>query len=110
MHGNVRRWLDSQAPAELVPAGRRSARDGPAIHNGRMNETLWVLEKDGHTMTCTISGEHGHEELQVLYDQEIYLSEAHTVDEGAASRAELLRHGFERRGWAAKPEGRSNSA
>jgi hypothetical protein len=51
-------------------------------------------------MTCVISGEPGQEELQVLLDGEIYLSEIHTVHEGAVARAHTLQRGFEAHGWA----------
>ena len=64
-----------------------------------MTRTLWILAKDGHTMTCVITGEPGHEELQVLLDREVYLSEIHTVPEGTISRARLLHRAFEARGW-----------
>ena len=65
----------------------------------RVGETLWVLGKDGHTMTCVISGEPGHEELQVLLDRDVYLSETHTVHDGAIARAHTLHRGFEAHGW-----------
>ena len=66
----------------------------------RAGHTVWVLGKDGHTMTCIISGEPGREELQVLFDLEVYLDELHTVHEGAVGRARTLLHGFEAHGWA----------
>lgn len=66
----------------------------------RVTRTVWVLGKDGHTMTCVIWGEPGREELQVLYDLEVYLDELHTVHEGAVGRARTLLHGFEAHGWA----------
>jgi hypothetical protein len=61
--------------------------------------TLWILAKDGLTMTCTIGGAPGRELLQVLIDQEVYLSEIHTVPEGTMSRAHLLHRAFEAHGW-----------
>jgi hypothetical protein len=64
-----------------------------------VTRTLWILAKGGHTMTCTITGEPGREELQVLFDREVYLSEIHTVPEGTISRARILHRGFEERGW-----------
>jgi hypothetical protein len=64
-----------------------------------MTNTLWTLGKDGHTMTCVISGEPGHEELQVLFDGEPYLSEIHSVHEGVLGRAHALHRGFEAHGW-----------
>jgi hypothetical protein len=69
-----------------------------------LTRTLWILGKDGHTMTCVISGEPGHEELQVLFDREVYLSEIHTVHEGLVARARILHRGFEAHGWAAVSE------
>jgi hypothetical protein len=66
-----------------------------------LTRTLWILGKDGHTMTCVISGEPGHEELQVFFDREVYLSEIHTVHEGVVGRARTLHRGFEAHGWAA---------
>jgi hypothetical protein len=63
--------------------------------------TLWVRHKDGHTMTCVLSGTPGHEELQVLIDREVYLSETHTVRDGAIARAHTLERGFEKHGWTA---------
>ena len=66
-----------------------------------VTRTLWIVAKDGHTMTCEISGEAGHEELQVLFDREVYLSEIHTVHEGAVGRARTLHLGFEAHGWTA---------
>jgi hypothetical protein len=68
--------------------------------NGRASHTVWVLTKDGHTMTCVISGEPGREDLQVLFDREVYLEEVHTVREGTIARARTLLHGFEAHGWA----------
>jgi hypothetical protein len=65
----------------------------------RATRTLWVLHKDGHTVTCVISGEPGHEELQVLIDREVYLSETHTVRDGAIGRSHTLQRGFEAHGW-----------
>jgi hypothetical protein len=66
-----------------------------------VTRTLWIVSKDGHTMTCTISGVAGHEELKVLLDREVYLSEIHTVHEGAVGRAHTLHLGFEAHGWTA---------
>ena len=69
----------------------------------RPSRTLWVLGKEGHTMTCVILGEPGHEELQVLLDQDVYLSEIHTVHDGAVGRAHTLHRGFEAHGWTPIP-------
>jgi hypothetical protein len=73
--------------------------EADAADGVRGNPTLWMLHKDGHTMTCVISGEPGHEELQVLIDGEVYLSETHTVHDGAIGRAHTLHRGFEAHGW-----------
>ena len=51
-------------------------------------------------MTCKLSGEPGEETLQVFFDGEVYLSEIHTVHEGAVGRARTLHRGFEAHGWA----------
>jgi hypothetical protein len=67
---------------------------------GRDASTLWVLGKGGGTMTCLLSGEAGHHQLQVLFGREVYLDEMHTVREGAIARARTLLHGFEAHGWA----------
>ena len=72
----------------------------PRLAVSIVTNTLWILGKDGHTMTCVISGEPGHEELRVLLDREVYLSEIHTVHEGAIGRAHILHRGFEAHGWA----------
>jgi hypothetical protein len=77
----------------------------------RTARTVWVLSKDGHTMTCAISGEPGHEELRVFYDREVYLEERHTVHDGAVARACTLLHGFELHGWApVEPHAASGTA
>jgi len=64
-----------------------------------VTRTLWIVGKDGHTMTCRISGELGHEELQVFFDGDVYLDEIHTVHEGVLDRARTLHRGFEAHGW-----------
>jgi len=66
----------------------------------RPSHTAWILSKDGHTMTCVISGESGREELQVLFDLEVYLNEQHSVHDGTIGRARTLLRGFEAHGWA----------
>ena len=66
---------------------------------GPKSETLWILGKDGRTMTCVVVGTSGHEELRVLLDREVYLSEIHTVPEGTIGRANTLRRGFVAHGW-----------
>jgi hypothetical protein len=71
----------------------------PETDGGAVTRTLWILAKDGHTMTCTIAGEPGREQLKVLIDREVYLSEIHTVPEGTTSRARLLHRAFEAHGW-----------
>jgi hypothetical protein len=63
--------------------------------------TLWQLYKDGQKVTCLLVGRPGHEELRVLIDSDLYLSEMHTVHDGALGRATTLRHGFEKHGWSA---------
>ena len=63
------------------------------------SETLWILSKDGHTMTCVVAGTPGHEDLRVLLDREVYLSEIHTVHEGTIGRANTLHRGFLAHGW-----------
>ena len=73
--------------------------EAEAVDGGRAADTLWVLHKDGRTMTCVLSGEPGHEELQVLIDREVYLSETHSVRDGAIGRAHTLQRGFEAHGW-----------
>jgi len=60
-------------------------------------------------MGCTISGDAGHEELQVFLGREVYLSEIHTVHDGAVGRARTLRLGFEAHGWTPVSEA-ANSA
>jgi hypothetical protein len=60
---------------------------------------LWILGKDGRTMTCVVVDTPGGQDLRVLLDGEVYLSEIHTVHEGAIGRAETLRRGFEAHGW-----------
>jgi hypothetical protein len=75
-------------------------RGGHAETGGEsVTRTLWIVAKDGHTMRCMISGEAGHEELQVFFDREVYLSEIHTVHDGAVGRARTLHLGFEAHGW-----------
>jgi hypothetical protein len=63
------------------------------------SETLWIVGKDGRTMTCVVVGTLGHEELRVLLDREVYLSEIHTVHEGTIGRADTLHRGFMAHGW-----------
>ena len=50
-------------------------------------------------MACLVSGEQGHEHLQVLLDGDVYLDETHTVHDGAVNRARTLLRGFEAHGW-----------
>jgi hypothetical protein len=69
------------------------------MSEGPKSKTLWTLGKDGRTMTCVVEGMAGHEELRVLLDREVYLSEIHTVPEGTIGRADTLRRGFEKHGW-----------
>jgi hypothetical protein len=76
--------------------------------SGPGTRTLWVLRKEGHTMTCLVSGEPGHETLQVFFDRDVYLSEIHTVHDGVVARARTLHHGFEAHGWTAVLEAQSS--
>jgi hypothetical protein len=64
-----------------------------------VTRTLWVLCRDGQSITCVVSGEPGHEQLQVLVNGEVYFNETHTVHEGAVGRARALQRGFEAHGW-----------
>jgi hypothetical protein len=73
--------------------------DESSIAAGTETNTLWVVHKDEHTMTCVLSGRPGHEELRVLVDRDLYLSETHTVHEGAVDRAHALYRGLEAHGW-----------
>jgi hypothetical protein len=66
---------------------------------GPASRTLWILGKDGRTMTCVVAGTPGHEDLRVLLDRDVYLSEIHTVHEGTIGRADTLRRGFLAHGW-----------
>jgi hypothetical protein len=63
------------------------------------SETLWSLSKDGRTMTCVAVETPGGQELRVLLDSEVYLSEVHAVHDGAVGRADTLRRGLEAHGW-----------
>jgi hypothetical protein len=66
---------------------------------GQKSETLWILGKDGRTMTCIVVDTPRGKDLRVLLDGEVYLNESHTVRDGAIGRAVTLRHGFEAHGW-----------
>jgi hypothetical protein len=90
---------DDAVPIE----NRETMEETKAEEREPATRTLWVLGKDGHTMTCVISGEPGHEALRVLFDLEVYLDEMHTVHEGAVGRARTLFHGFEAHGWIPVP-------
>ena len=76
----------------------RTAVDSRA-NSQRPTRTLWVVQKDGHSVRCLLSGEPGREELRILVDRELYLSEIHTVHEGVIGRADTLHRGFEAHGW-----------
>jgi hypothetical protein len=71
----------------------------PVASDEGVDHTVWVVGKDGHTVTCRISGEPGQEALQVLVDRDVYLDELHAVHGGAVGRAQTLLHGFEAHGW-----------
>ena len=60
-------------------ANHEQETEAPAGSERSLPARFWVLGKDGKTMTCVISGEPGHEELQVFLDADVYLSEIHTV-------------------------------
>ena len=53
-------------------------------------ETLWTVFKDQHVMTCLIVEAPVGEELRVLVDGEMYLTEAHPVRDGLVGRANTL--------------------
>jgi hypothetical protein len=77
--------------------GRKIEPDRPAPR--RVLETLWTVRKDQHVMTCIIVEAPAGEELRVLLDGEMYLTEIHTVHEGLIGRANTLHHALLPRGW-----------
>jgi len=68
-------------------------------------ETLWTVFKDQHVMTCLIVEAPVGEELRVLVDGEMYLTEIHRVRDGLVGRANTLHHGLLAHGWTASPPG-----
>ena len=64
-------------------------------------ETLWTVWKDQHVMTCLIVEAPVGEELRVLVDGEMYLTEIHRVRDGLVGRANTLHHGLLAHGWTA---------
>jgi hypothetical protein len=64
-------------------------------------ETLWTVRKDQHVMTCLIVEAPVGEELRVLVDGEMYLTEIHRVHDGLVGRANTLHHGLLAHGWTA---------
>lgn len=64
--------------------------------------TLWTARKDQHVMTCEIVEAPIGEELRVLVDGELYLTELYRGHEGLIARAHLLHEGLLARGWTAE--------
>jgi hypothetical protein len=64
-------------------------------------ETLWTVWKEQHVMTCLIVESPDGEELRVLVDDEMYLTEIHRVRDGLVGRANTLHHGLLAHGWTA---------
>jgi hypothetical protein len=64
-------------------------------------ETLWTVFKDQHVMTCLIVEAPVGEELRVLVDGEIYLTEIHRVRDGLMGRANALHRALLVHGWSA---------
>jgi hypothetical protein len=67
-------------------------------------ETLWTVRKDQHVMTCLIVEAPVGEELRVLVDGELYLTELHRVHDGLVGRANTLHRALLARGWTAAPQ------
>jgi hypothetical protein len=65
----------------------------------RTIEKLWTVFKDQHEMTCLIVEAPVGEELRVLVDGEMYLTEIHRVRDGLVGRANTLHHGLLAHGW-----------
>jgi hypothetical protein len=69
------------------------------------NETLWTVYKDQHVMTCLIVEAPVGEELRVLVDGEMYLTEIHRVHDGLVGRANTLHRALLAHGWmASRPD------
>jgi hypothetical protein len=84
---------DEPAPGNKIEPDRRE----PAL----TNETLWTVCKDQHVMTCLIVEAPVGEELRVLVDGEMYLTEIHRVHDGLVGRANTLHRGLLAHGWTA---------
>src|ERR1700721_147193 len=65
----------------------------------RTIETLWTVYKDQHVMTCLIVEAPVGEELRVLVDGEMYLTEVHSVRDGLVGRADTLHRALLAHGW-----------
>jgi hypothetical protein len=73
----------------------------------RTIETLWTVYKDQHVMTCLIVEAPVGEELRVLVDGEMYLTEVHHVHDGLVGRASTLHRGLLAHGWTgSRPDSR----
>jgi hypothetical protein len=83
---------DEPTPANKTEPARRA----PALTN-----ELWTVRKDQHAMTCLIVEAPVGDELRVLVDGEIYLSEIHRVHDGLVGRANTLLRGLLAHGWTA---------
>jgi hypothetical protein len=82
---------------ELTPGNNTEPdRQAPALTN-----ELWTVWKDQHVMTCLIVEAPVGEELRVLVDGEMYLSEIHRVHDGLVGRANTLHRGLLAHGWTA---------
>jgi hypothetical protein len=84
---------DERRPGNKMEPDRRA----PAL----TNETLWTIRKDQHVMTCLIVEAPVGEELRVLVDGEIYLTEIHRVHDGLVGRANTLHRALLAHGWTA---------
>jgi hypothetical protein len=73
----------------------------------RTIDTLWTVRKDQHVMTCLIVEAPAGEELRLLVDGEMYLTEIHRVHEGLVGRANSLHRALLARGWTADNQSRS---
>jgi hypothetical protein len=65
----------------------------------RVLETLWTVRKEQRVMTCIIVEAPAGEELRVLLDGEMYLTEIHAVRDGLIGRANTLHQALLARGW-----------
>lgn len=67
----------------------------------RTIETLWTVRKDQRVMTGLIVEAPVGEELRVLLDGDVYLTELHRVHDGLLGRANTLHRALLARGWTA---------